>query len=148
MYRIGIDVGGTFTDVILHEADGRVRVHKLLSTPPSYDRAVVEAVSGQPLDAFCAERIFEPLGIRDFWLGLPAQADGNTTSLFTATLDGLGPVGDGAHATHEFLFLDEGHRRPSYFIVDLLRLALAHIGRYLRVAAAVTAQGNLHSASR
>src|SRR4051794_29040121 len=44
--RIGVDVGGTFTDVILHEADGRVRVHKLLSTPPSYDRAVVEAVSG------------------------------------------------------------------------------------------------------
>ena len=44
--RIGVDVGGTFTDVLLHEADGRVRVHKLLSTPPSYDRAVVEAVSG------------------------------------------------------------------------------------------------------
>ena len=44
--RIGVDVGGTFTDVILHEADGRVRVHKLLSTPPSYDRAVVAAVSG------------------------------------------------------------------------------------------------------
>ena len=40
--RIGVDVGGTFTDVILHEADGSVRVHKLLSTPPSYDEAVVE----------------------------------------------------------------------------------------------------------
>ena len=44
--RIGVDVGGTFTDVILHERDGRVRVHKLLSTPPTYDRAVVEAISG------------------------------------------------------------------------------------------------------
>jgi N-methylhydantoinase A len=44
--RIGVDVGGTFTDVILHEADGRVRVHKLLSTPPTYDRAVVDAVAG------------------------------------------------------------------------------------------------------
>jgi N-methylhydantoinase A/oxoprolinase/acetone carboxylase beta subunit len=44
--RIGVDVGGTFTDVILHEADGRVRVHKLLSTPPSYDRAVLDAVAG------------------------------------------------------------------------------------------------------
>ncbi len=30
-------------------------------------------------------------------------SDGNTTSLFTATLDGLGAVGDGAHATHEHL---------------------------------------------
>ncbi len=44
--RVGVDVGGTFTDVILHERDGRVRVHKLLSTPPTYDRAVVEAISG------------------------------------------------------------------------------------------------------
>ena len=44
--RIGVDVGGTFTDVVLHEADGRVRVHKLLSTPPAYERAVVDAVAG------------------------------------------------------------------------------------------------------
>lgn len=32
-------------------------------------------------------------------------SDGNTTSLFTATLDGLGPVGDGAHAPHEHLLI-------------------------------------------
>ena len=44
--RVGVDVGGTFTDVILHEADGRARVHKILSTPPSYDRAVVDSVAG------------------------------------------------------------------------------------------------------
>ncbi len=44
--RVGVDVGGTFTDVILHGADGRVAFRKLLSTPPSYDRAVVEAVGG------------------------------------------------------------------------------------------------------
>lgn len=34
-------------------------------------------------------------------------SDGSTTSRFTATLDGLGPVGDGAHAAHEFLFVDK-----------------------------------------
>jgi glutamate carboxypeptidase len=33
-------------------------------------------------------------------------SDGNTTSQYTATLDGLGAVGDGAHAHHEFIFLD------------------------------------------
>ena len=33
-------------------------------------------------------------------------SDGNTTSLYTATLDGMGAVGDGAHAHHEFVFLD------------------------------------------
>ena len=32
-------------------------------------------------------------------------SDGNTTSQYTATLDGLGPVGDGAHAEHEFLYV-------------------------------------------
>lgn len=34
-------------------------------------------------------------------------SDGNTTSQFTATLDGLGAVGDGAHAAHEFLLVDK-----------------------------------------
>jgi glutamate carboxypeptidase len=32
-------------------------------------------------------------------------SDGNFTSLYTATLDGLGAVGDGAHARHEHLRL-------------------------------------------
>ena len=44
--RVGVDVGGTFTDVIFHGSDGRVAFRKLLSTPPSYDVAVVEAVAG------------------------------------------------------------------------------------------------------
>ena len=44
MRRIGADVGGTFTDVVLADADGQIRVEKVLSTPPLYDRAVVEAV--------------------------------------------------------------------------------------------------------
>jgi N-methylhydantoinase A len=42
--RIGVDVGGTFTDVIHHGSDGRATVRKVLSTPPAYDRAVVSAV--------------------------------------------------------------------------------------------------------
>jgi len=33
-------------------------------------------------------------------------SDGNTTSRFTATLDGLGCVGDGAHASHEHIDID------------------------------------------
>jgi len=34
-------------------------------------------------------------------------SDGNTTSNFTATLDGLGTTGDGAHALHEFIFTEK-----------------------------------------
>ena len=33
-------------------------------------------------------------------------SDGNITSLYTATLDGLGAVGDGAHASHEHVILE------------------------------------------
>src|SRR5207248_2676641 len=52
--RIGADVGGTFTDVLALDGDGRVRVPKVLSTPPDYDRAVVDAVrelAGPKLEA-------------------------------------------------------------------------------------------------
>jgi N-methylhydantoinase A len=55
--RVGVDVGGTFTDVVLHREDGRVAVRKLLSTPPSYDRAVVEAVGALVGDAAVSEVI-------------------------------------------------------------------------------------------
>ena len=42
--RIGADVGGTFTDVILQSGSGEVRIKKVLSTPPAYDVAVVNAI--------------------------------------------------------------------------------------------------------
>ena len=38
-------------------------------------------------------------------------SDGNFTRLYTATLDGLGPVGDGAHAYHEFIHVDKSLER-------------------------------------
>jgi glutamate carboxypeptidase len=40
-------------------------------------------------------------------------SDGNTTSQYTATLDGLGAVGDGAHAQHEFLYIDRMAERSA-----------------------------------
>jgi len=40
-------------------------------------------------------------------------SDGNTTSLYTATLDGLGPVGDGAHARHEHLLISKTLERAA-----------------------------------
>jgi len=48
-------------------------------------------------------------------------SDGNTTSLYTATLDGLGPVGDGAHAHHEHLELGPTMERAA--LLSLLLLA-------------------------
>jgi len=47
-------------------------------------------------------------------------SDGNTTSLYTATLDGLGPVGDGAHAHHEQLSLDRTIERAALLALLLM----------------------------
>ncbi len=47
-------------------------------------------------------------------------SDGNTTSQYTATLDGLGSVGDGAHAEHEFLYVDKALERTALLAMLLL----------------------------
>jgi glutamate carboxypeptidase len=45
----------------------------------------------------------EELGLRLEQAAVGGASDGNTTSQFTATLDGLGAVGEGAHAPHEYV---------------------------------------------
>jgi len=47
-------------------------------------------------------------------------SDGNTTSLYTATLDGLGAVGDGAHALHEHLRIGDTLKRAALLALLLL----------------------------
>lgn len=47
-------------------------------------------------------------------------SDGNTTSLYTATLDGLGATGDGAHAEHEFIFVEKLPERTALLTILLL----------------------------
>jgi 5-oxoprolinase (ATP-hydrolysing)/N-methylhydantoinase A len=42
--RAAADVGGTFTDVLVRSPSGELSYLKLLSTPPSYDRAVVDGL--------------------------------------------------------------------------------------------------------
>ncbi len=48
-------------------------------------------------------------------------SDGNTTSQFTPTLDGLGAVGDGAHAEHEHVRHDKLVERTSLLALLLLQ---------------------------
>ncbi|MDP7241831.1 MAG: hydantoinase/oxoprolinase family protein [Rhodospirillales bacterium] len=43
-YRIGVDIGGTFTDIILLGPGGELATKKILSTPDDYSRAVVEGM--------------------------------------------------------------------------------------------------------
>ena len=41
---IGVDVGGTFTDLVAAGPDGTLRIAKVPSTPPEFHRAVLDAV--------------------------------------------------------------------------------------------------------
>ena len=44
-YKLGIDIGGTFTDLTLIEENGRgIHTHKLPSTPDSPSRAVEQGI--------------------------------------------------------------------------------------------------------
>jgi glutamate carboxypeptidase len=55
-------------------------------------------------------------------------SDGNFTSLYTATLDGLGAVGDGAHARHEHLCLDRTIEHAALLTLLLMAPALEPVG--------------------
>ena len=39
--RLGVDIGGTFTDIVLATGDGGLAVHKILSTPEDYAEGVI-----------------------------------------------------------------------------------------------------------
>jgi N-methylhydantoinase A len=41
---VGVDIGGTFTDVVVVAPDGGVRIAKSSSTPPNYSQGVVDAL--------------------------------------------------------------------------------------------------------
>jgi N-methylhydantoinase A len=43
-FRIGADIGGTFTDLVLLDCNGSIATRKVCSTPENYGRAVVEGV--------------------------------------------------------------------------------------------------------
>ncbi len=43
-YRLGVDIGGTFTDIVLLGEDGALHNKKILSTPDDYSRAIEEGV--------------------------------------------------------------------------------------------------------
>jgi N-methylhydantoinase A len=48
-FSIGVDIGGTFTDVVLIEDDGSVQIAKGISTVAAYERGILHLV-GRLLD--------------------------------------------------------------------------------------------------
>ncbi|MEA2406617.1 MAG: N-methylhydantoinase [Thermoleophilaceae bacterium] len=76
-YRLGVDIGGTFTDVVLLGDDGALRRKKVLSTPDDYARGVVDGAV-----ALLAESNVEP--------GLVDTVVHATTVASNAVLEGKG----------------------------------------------------------
>ena len=63
------------------------------------------AVAARPALWRLASELGQRLGLELDQAEVGGASDGNTTSLYTATLDGLGAVGDGAHADHEHVLI-------------------------------------------
>ena len=60
------------------------------------------------------------LGLELEQAAVGGASDGNTTSQHTATLDGLGAVGDGAHAAHEYVELYRLVERAALLVLLLM----------------------------
>ena len=58
--RIGVDIGGTFTDIVLLAGDGTVATRKISSSVDDYARAIMEGIT-----ALLAEHAVEPAGIAE-----------------------------------------------------------------------------------
>ena len=135
--NIGIVQGGTRVNVIAAEAkasidvrigkkaDGPVIVKRLRSLKPFNSKCKLEVTGG--IDRPAMER---SAGVRDLYQKASAAAkglgwkldeasvgggsDGNlTAALGIPTLDGLGGVGEGAHAAHESILISELPRRTA-----------------------------------
>ena len=96
-------------------------IHAIQPTGPGV-RLHIEGAIGRPSMEPTArnQRLWEiarhagdELGIELHQTRAGGGSDGNTTSQFTATIDGLGPVGDGAHAIHEHLLIDRTLERAA-----------------------------------
>jgi glutamate carboxypeptidase len=144
--NVGEIQGGTRPNVVAAEAravvdvrirtaeDGRwleKRIRAIEAAEPNTPGTKVEIRGGVdrlPMEhtpanraLWCAAReVGEALGV-ELEEGMSGGgSDGNTTSLFTATLDGLGAVGDGAHALHEYVEVDRMPERAALLAGILL----------------------------
>jgi glutamate carboxypeptidase len=107
-------------------------IHALKAETAGVTLSIEGAIGRPPMEATEANqqlwRIAQTIGGE---LGLELEqatagggSDGNTTSLYSATLDGLGAVGDGAHANHEFIEIERLCERCALLTLLLLTPSL------------------------
>jgi glutamate carboxypeptidase len=120
-------------------ADAKVieeTIHSLEVSTPGVTLDIEGGIRRPPLERTprnralwrCAQAAADRLSI-ELDEGMAGGAsDGNETSAFSATLDGLGAVGDGAHAAHEYVDLAKMVERTALLVLLLLADPLAPDG--------------------
>ncbi len=105
------------------------RIRKIGARIPGCQVEIRGGVDRAPLERTPGNRIlWEAARTLGATMGVPLEegraggaSDGNTTSLSTPTLDGLGAVGDGAHALHEYVDISRSVERCA-LLANLLLL--------------------------
>jgi glutamate carboxypeptidase len=152
--NVGTVDGGLLPNVVAPEARASIGVRVTTATAgteverairalePTLPGTSLEVTGGMgrpPMDATprnqrllaTAQRLGRGLGLELGDAGIAGGAsDANTTSLYTATLDGLGPVGDGGHAADEHVSIASIAVRSA--LLALLLLEPAHQPASLR----------------
>ncbi len=155
--NVGVIEGGLRSNVVAPEARAEVDVrvptaeegrrieaaiHALAPTIPGTRLDMAGKIGRAPLERTPANRrLWELAREAGGALGLTLDeamvgggSDGNITSAYTATLDGLGAIGDGAHARHEHVRLDRMAERAALLALVVLAPVLgpppasAHVG--------------------
>ncbi len=116
---------------VLNNEDGELiteQIYGLQPTIPDVEIKVEGGIGRPPMERTVRnQKLWQLAKTKALLLGLDLEdatagggSDGNTTSTYTATLDGLGTTGDGAHAAHEFIFLDQLPERTALLTLLLL----------------------------
>lgn len=103
-------------------------IHSLSATTPGTKVLVEGRIKKPPMEPTpcnqalwnAAQNVGKKMGIQLSQGIAGGVSDGNTLSTYTATLDGMGAVGDGAHAAHEFLYIDKMVERTILLTLMLL----------------------------
>lgn len=145
--NVGVIKGGTTSNVIAASAEAVIdlrvqtqaefdRVIPLIEELTPYKEGIKLEVTGgvnrPPMEKTEATRKIYKIGKRlaREYLNMDLQedssgggSDGNFASQYAATIDGLGPVGDGAHASHEHLVISQMPKRSILLALLLEQLA-------------------------
>ena len=116
---------------VLNNSDGKAITKKIYGLQTSIPNTKITREGGMgrpPMERTPRnQKLWQLAKAKALELGLDLEeatagggSDGNTTSEYTATLDGLGTTGDGAHAQHEFIFVEQLPERTALLTLLLL----------------------------